>query len=385
MFNIFEKLRRFDAYPKTLEDVRIKTYGGAVVTIISLTIMTLLFWVELVDYLTPNVSEELFVDTSRSPSIQINLDIIVPTISCDFLALDAMDSSGEQHLQIDHNIYKRRLDLQGQPIEEPKKEDITIKRKNSTEVATVNKTECGSCYGASFDPKRCCNTCEDVREAYRERRWAFPENPENITQCKEERFSEKLKTAFAQGCQIYGSLTVNRVSGSFHIAPGKSFSINHVHVHDVQPFSSTEFNTTHKIRHLSFGASIDSDTHNPLKDTVGLAEEGASMFQYHIKIVPTAYVKLDGQFISANQFSVTKHRRVISLMSGESGMPGIFFQYELSPLMVKYTEQSRSFGHFATNVCAIIGGVYTVAGLIDTMLYHSVKLIQKKIELGKFH
>jgi hypothetical protein len=113
-----------------------------------------------------------------------------------------------------------------------------------------------------------------VREAYRERRWAFPENPENISQCKEEKFSEKLKTAFSQGCQIYGSLVVNRVSGSFHIAPGKSFSINHVHVHDVQPFSSTEFNTTHKIRHLSFGASIDSDTHNPLKDTVGLAEEG---------------------------------------------------------------------------------------------------------------
>jgi hypothetical protein len=48
-----------------------------------------------------------------------------------------MDSSGEQHLQIDHNIYKRRLDLKGQPIEEPKKEDITIKSKNSTEVSLI--------------------------------------------------------------------------------------------------------------------------------------------------------------------------------------------------------------------------------------------------------
>lgn len=45
--------------------------------------MGLLFWSEFVDYLTPNVSEELFVDTSRSPNIQINLDIIVPKISCD--------------------------------------------------------------------------------------------------------------------------------------------------------------------------------------------------------------------------------------------------------------------------------------------------------------
>lgn len=44
-----------------------------------------------------------------------------------------MDSSGEQHLEVDHNIYKRRLDLLGKPIEEPQKENITIKLK--TEVA----------------------------------------------------------------------------------------------------------------------------------------------------------------------------------------------------------------------------------------------------------
>jgi outer membrane receptor for Fe3+-dicitrate len=112
---------------------------------------------------------------------------------------------------------------------------------------------------------------------------------------------------------------------------------------------------------------------------------GATMFQYYIKIVPTRYVKVDGETMNSNQFSVTKHKKVISIMNGESGMPGIFFQYELSPLMVKFTERQRSFGHFATNVCAIIGGVYTVAGLIDTLLYYSVKIIQKKIELGKLN
>lgn len=53
------------------------------------------------------------------------------------LALDAMDSSGEQHLQIDHNIYKRRLDLEGKPIEEPKKEDIIIRSKNETDVSNA--------------------------------------------------------------------------------------------------------------------------------------------------------------------------------------------------------------------------------------------------------
>lgn len=41
-----------------------------------------------------------------------------------------MDSSGEQHLEISHSIYKRRLDLEGNPLEEPKRENITIKVKS---------------------------------------------------------------------------------------------------------------------------------------------------------------------------------------------------------------------------------------------------------------
>lgn len=109
------------------------------------------------------------------------------------------------------------------------------------------------------------------------------------------------------------------------------------------------------------------------------------MFQYHIKIVPTTYVRIDNTILHSNQYSVTKHKKVISVMNGESGMPGIFFQYELSPLMVKYTERVQPLGHFLTNICAIIGGVYTVAGLIDSALYHSIRLIEKKMELGKLH
>jgi hypothetical protein len=53
--------------------------------------------------------------------------------------------------------------------------------------------------------------------------------------------------------------------------------------------------------------------------------------------------------------------------------------------MVKFTEKSNSFGHFATNVCAIIGGIFTVAGLVDSVLHSSIKAIKRKIELGKFN
>lgn len=65
------------------------------------------------------------------------------------------------------------------------------------------------------------------------------------------------------------------------------------------------------------------------------------MFQYYIKIVPTMYVKLNGTVVYTNQFSVTRHVKNIGAVGAESGMPGIFFSYELSPLMVKYTETQR--------------------------------------------
>ena len=37
----------------------------------------------------------------------------------------------------------------------------------------------------------------------------------------------------------------------------------------------------------------------------------------------------------------------------------MFVTYEISPLMVEVTEHRRSFTHFLTGVCAIVGGVFT--------------------------
>jgi hypothetical protein len=177
-------------------------------------------------------------------------------------------------------------------------------------------------------------------------------------------------------------MEVNRCSGSFHIAPGKSFTLNHVHVHDVQPFSSSQFNMTHTIRTLTFGESIPGTSTNPVDGLAGTATEESTMFQYYLKVVPFTYERPREGPIFSNQFSTTRHQKTVSSMSGESGMPGVFFNYEISPIMIKVSEKSKSFGHFATGVCAIIGGVFTVAGLIDTTIYKSAKVL-KKLEIGK--
>ena len=40
--------------------------------------------------------------------------------------------------------------------------------------------------------RRCCNTCDDVREAYRQKGWAFT-NSDEIEQCDREKWNDKIK------------------------------------------------------------------------------------------------------------------------------------------------------------------------------------------------
>ena len=43
-------------------------------------------------------------------------------------------------------------------------------------------------------------------------------------------------------------------------------------------------------------------------------------------------------------------------------------------MQVQYREEYKSFTHFLTSVCAIVGGVFTVSGLIDSFIYHGQKV-----------
>lgn len=380
--DLVSTLKRFDAYPKTLEDFRIKTFGGGAVTVISGLLMFILFVSELSFYLSTEITPELYVDTSRGQKLRINLDVLFPKLPCVYLSIDAMDVSGEQQIDVMHSILKRRMDVDGNPIDEnAEKGDLGDKSHEAKEILKLDENRCESCYGAETSDQMCCNTCEDVREAYRKKGWALSE-VDNIKQCTREGWKDKLETQRNEGCLVTGHLEVNKVAGNFHFAPGKSFQQHHVHVHDLQPFGSTQFNLTHHIRHLSFGNEYPGITH-PLDGTAVAAEETGIMYQYFVKIVPTVYRKLNGEVVNTNQFSVTKHKRVVRQVTGEHGLPGVFVLYEFSPMVVQYTENRRSFMHFLTGLCAIVGGIFTVAGLIDSMIYHSSRALQKKIDLGK--
>jgi hypothetical protein len=251
MLEILSKLRHFDAYPKPLEDFRIKTLSGALISTITAILATILFISEWRVYTRLDVDQELFVDLTRNQKLTININMTFTHLPCALLSLDAMDISGEHQNDVVKGLKKIRLDRKGNVV----LEETTLNETKSThpvlssttiqagsDVANVSKPKCQSCYGAEASNYPCCNTCDDVRAAYRQKNWHF--SPFGVEQCKKElddaskyvkaseitrdgQFVEKLLES-GEGCQIYGHLEVNKVAGNFHIAPGISYQQNHM-------------------------------------------------------------------------------------------------------------------------------------------------------------
>ena len=188
-----------------------------------------------------------------------------------------------------------------------------------------------------------------------------------MEQCEWEHYSEKLDEQREQGCRIEGGFRVNKVIGNFHIAPGRSFSNGHMHVHDLNNYLDTPaehgHTFSHKIHQLRFGPQlpesmakklqgktkgIDNHHLNPLDDTDQYTDDPAFNYMYFVKVVSTSYLPLgqkanlvyknrqeqvpdDGVSIGGyglgkdgiletHQYSVTSHKR--SLNGGSDSAEG---------------------------------------------------------------
>ena len=49
-------------------------------------------------------------------------------------------------------------------------------------------------------------------------------------------------------------------------------------------------------------------------------------------------------------------------------MPAIYVKYELSSVAMKYNFTNQEISHFLIEIFAIIGGIFTIAGLLDSLI-----------------
>ena len=398
------RFARFDVFPKFVDvDFYSRSFGGGVITIIAHVVAFSLLLTEIKVYTKTQVKHDLTVDSGRGETMRIDLDVYFPALSCDSLGLDMMDVSGETHLDVvDHDMRKIRYDRYGVKMDKEEKPELnekapnvppSPKKKSAKELIPKYMEDgvtpyCGSCYGADRGKeRRCCQTCEEVREAYIEVQWAFT-GAAGMEQCKREGFSEVLGNVHEEGCEFKGFLDVNKVQGNFHIAPGKSFQQGEQHVHDLSPFPDGKFNFSHEVRHLSFGDGYPGkiDPLDGTKRTLKPPDE-TGVYQYFFRIVPTTYTYLSPfkKDISTNQYSVVDHFKPVeaaSILGGSNDLPGVFFFYDLSPIKVDIAEYRTSVWKFLAEICASVGGVFAVSGIVDKVVYKGSLAIKKKIQLG---
>jgi len=100
--------------------------------------------------------------------------------------------------------------------------------------------------------------------------------------------------------------------------------------------------------------------------------------EHYLKVVHTSYEVSPQRTIDTFQYTVNNNH-----YDDGDGLPSAVFFYDISPMQVVVKEKSKTFASFLTQMCAIIGGVFTVTGLIDGAIFHTGNSLRKKMEIGK--
>jgi len=351
-----QALKNFDAFPRAEEHLTQKTSSGAIVSVIGLIIMATLFLHELQYYLTTKTVHEMSVDVKRGENLPIHINMTFPSIPCEILSVDAIDMSGKHEVDLDTNIWKLRLSKDGYIIGSEYVSDLVEKEHTSddhgehgpskTDVI-VHHEDTKHFHGFGKDPVK---MIKDVKRAIDD----------------------------GEGCRVFGVLDVQRVAGNFHI------SVHGLNIIVAQQIfeGANHVNVSHIIHDLSFGPKYPG-IHNPLDGTVRILSDASGTFKYYIKIVPTEYRYLSKEVLPTNQFSVTEY--FVSMKDSDRTWPAVYFLYDLSPITVTIREERRSFIHFITRLCAVLGGTFALTGMLDRWMYRLIEAVtSKSSSLGIF-
>lgn len=211
-----------------------------------------------------------------------------------------------------------------------------------------------------------------------------PEEEEWIAKMNKHRTRQKAEWNEEEhpGCQMSGFLMVDRAPGHFRIQAQS----NH---HDIAAFMT---NVSHEVHHLSFGdpstvrtlerADDDAvsflpknfiDSTKPMDGNVYVTTETHEAHHHYLKVITT---ELDHPGLVDNRYRQRDpnygKRAYTILQSSQLSyfrndiVPEAKFTYDLSPIAVSYRTKSRHWYEYLTSLMAIVGGTFTVLGMLDS-------------------
>lgn len=180
-----------------------------------------------------------------------------------------------------------------------------------------------------------------------------------------------------EGCQIYGHLEVKRVPGNFHIHlsnPAYSTAANLVNAtHFIGELWFGKPLTRKQLRKLPKSAHAELYSHR-LEGQNFVAFNENHTYVHYVKVVTNTFVQPSGEEIYVYKYTAHSNEYLET-----KDLPSVMFRYDLSPMSVRVSEVSTPFYHFITNACAIVGGVFTVIGIIDQIVHQTGRAFNKKV------
>lgn len=176
------------------------------------------------------------------------------------------------------------------------------------------------------------------------------------------------------GCLMSGFLLVNRVPGNFHIEARSKH-------HNLNPVMS---NISHVVNHLSFGPALsraqtrrvdelpkeffDIESTRPFDDNEYTIKKLHTAYHHYIKVVGTR-MEIGARYTGKDAILAYQVVQNSQLMTyAVEDIPEARFSYDISPMSVVISRKGKHWYEFITSICAIIGGTFTVIGLVNTAI-----------------
>mmetsp|Transcript_6781 Transcript_6781/g.8787 ORF Transcript_6781/g.8787 Transcript_6781/m.8787 type:complete len:523 (+) Transcript_6781:194-1762(+) len=173
------------------------------------------------------------------------------------------------------------------------------------------------------------------------------------------------------GCQISGHLLVDRVPGNFHIQARSPH-------HDMNPHMA---NMSHEIHSLSVGEPLAITWVNkgtfvapdevkrkisPMDGNVYVTSELHEAFHHYLKVVTTHLEGLNEGKKTIKNYQIIQSSQLA--MYRNDLVPEAKFVMDLSPISVSYRTTSRHWYDYVTSLMAIVGGTFTVVGMMESSI-----------------
>lgn len=396
-------MQNFDAFAKPMQEFQVKTKIGGYISITTVVVILYLMVSEIFFFMEVDQKDEMVVDLAQDHQmLDETIILTLPDLPCSIVGMNVVHSKNSENvMHVSHKIIKTRFVWDkatqtkkniGTPIRAGLHKIAASAGEFSDHLAAnfepetmghANKrARCMSCYQSTADEDDCCNTCDEVKNAFAAKKWKMATD-HAVEQCQDETY-KSFPVQEEEGCMLEISLQKKKVPAIIQIGMMSDFNKDLLPKTFAAKAAQGYISFTHRVEKMRFGPEFpgfipvldgleQKHEHVPLIESWGdqKMESQSEHWQYELHLIPTDYQSPMGRVTESHQYSTTHYVKGLNVKQRHRDLPpaGIFFRYEFTAFKVKWKLSYKSFTHFLTNVCAILGGIYAFFGMLDNILY----------------